>query len=127
TIACVSGSLRERLLCKPFIDPGRVHIVYNGVDVNEFAGRNGRAVRREHGIAEEAILIGALGNMRPAKDFPTLLRTAALLADDRRFVFAIVGEKTEPLYGSLRLLRDELGLRDRVSFWGFRNDAPEVL
>ena len=84
-------------------------------------------IRREHGIPDEGILVGALGNVRAAKDFRTLLRAAAELAEDRRLHFAVVGERTEPLYGELLQLRDQLGLSDRVSFWGFRSDVPDVM
>src|SRR5690606_25498155 len=54
-------------------------------------------------------------------------RAAAHLSPDQRLAFAVVGQRTEPLHEELCALRDSLGLRDRVAFWGFREDAPEVM
>jgi len=126
-VVCVSESLRDDLHALSVIHPSQVHVIHNGTDPSVYASASGQSVRREHRIAEDAILVGALGNMRPAKDFPTFLRAAAALAGDARFRFAIVGECSEPLCSELRKLADELGITDRVGFWGFRDDVPEVL
>lgn len=126
-VACVSGSLRDALVEMPSMTGADIRVVHNGVDVDAFEGADGRAVRREHGIPEDAVLVGALGNMRPPKDYPTLLRAAARLAPDRRLVFAVVGMESDPMHRELLRLRDRLGLADRLSFWGFRSDIPEVM
>jgi len=127
TIVCVSESLAAAISAQGLSTATRSRVIHNGVDVARFAAASGHDLRREHGVAEDTFLIGALGNMRDAKDYPTLLRAAAVLAPDRRVAVAIVGEPAEPLLGELTRLRSELGLEQRVSFWGFRNDVPEVL
>jgi glycosyltransferase involved in cell wall biosynthesis len=123
----VSEALAERLAEPALVRPEHIRIIQNGVDLAAFESSDGAAVRREHGIPADSVLIGALGNIRPAKDYFTLLRAAAAVAQERKVVFAVVGERTEPLYGELQALRDSLGLRDRFQFWGFRNDVPDVI
>jgi glycosyltransferase involved in cell wall biosynthesis len=127
TVVCVSEPLRDDLAVSVGARSANVRVIHNGVDVDRFAAADGRAVRRAFGIADDTVLVGALGNVRPAKDYQTLLRAAALCPPDVSINFAIVGEPTEPLYGELCALRDELGLGGRVAFWGFRDDVPEVL
>ena len=127
TIVCVSESLAAAIPAQGLSTATRSRVIHNGVDVARFAAASGHDLRLEHGVADDTFLIGALGNMRDAKDYPTLLRAAAVLAPDLRVAVAIVGEPAEPLLGELTRLRSELGLEQRVSFWGFRNDVPEVL
>lgn len=127
TIVCVSESLRDELETLDLVRASRLRVIHNGTDPAVHEGATGSAVRREHRIADDAIVIGALGNLRPAKDFPNFLRAAALLASDQRLVFAIAGDCTEPLYSELRQISSDLGIGDRVSFWGFRSDVPDVL
>jgi glycosyltransferase involved in cell wall biosynthesis len=122
----VSDALAQRL-AGPGLVRRDLRIIQNGVDLAAFESGDGAVVRREHGIPVDTVLIGALGNIRPAKDYFTLIRAAAAVARERKVVFAVVGERTEPLYGELQALRDSLGLRDRFQFWGFRNDVPNVI
>ncbi len=126
-VVCVSEPLKALLQSLAPVRAERLDVIPNGVDIRAFATGDGRSVREEHGVGDQDILVGALGNVRAAKDFHTLLRAAAELQDDRRLHFAIVGERTEPLHGQLVELRDRLGLSDRLSFWGFRSDVPDVM
>lgn len=127
SIVCVSESLRDGIVGRFGVDSPDVRVIHNGVDVARYGNGNRAAVRLEHGIPDDTVLVGALGNIREAKDFPTFLEAAAILAPDKRLAFAIVGEPKEPLYGQLIELRNHLGLEDRVSFWGFREDVPGVM
>lgn len=123
----VSDALAQRIGEPGLVRPDHIRIIQNGVDLAAFGNGDGAAVRREHGIPADAVLIGALGNIRPAKDYFTLIRAAAALGPEKPVRFAVVGERTEPLYGELQALRDSLGLQDRLSFWGFRDDVPNVI
>ena len=127
TVVCVSEALRSRLASLNMVRAERIRVIHNGVDVKSFSAATGRDVRREYDIDEDTILVGAVGNVRPAKDYGTLLRAAAALASDRRYLFAIAGERTDPLFSELIALRDQLNLSDRVSFWGFREDIADVI
>ncbi len=126
-VVCVSETLRSELLARQRLSDGTVSVIHNGVDVDLFAAADGSAVREELGAADDTVLVGALGNVRPAKDYATLIRAAARMAPDERFRFVIAGERTQPLYGQLLELRDGLGLESRVRFIGFRDDVPALL
>ena len=126
-IVCVSESLRSALAASVGVPEETVRVIHNGLEVEPFGKGDGTAVRRENDVPGGALLVGSLGNLRPAKDLHTYLRAADILGDDARLRFAVAGQRTEPLYGRLLELRARLGLDDRVSFWGFRSDVPEVL
>ncbi len=64
----------------------------------------------------------ALGRLHPNKGFDLLL---AAVAETREVRLAIAGDG--PLRGSLARLAADLGIAERVSFLGWREDVPELL
>jgi glycosyltransferase involved in cell wall biosynthesis len=85
-------------------------------------------MRAAFGAPNGQFLVGAVGNIRPAKSYDTLLRAAALLAaraPDYRFVIA--GDADSPLGERMRALAAKLGLGDIVTFAGFIADVPAVM
>jgi glycosyltransferase involved in cell wall biosynthesis len=83
----------------------RVHFIPNGVDVARFRAVDARgeprgaAFRAELGIPAAALVIGSVGHLRAVKNFPRLVRVAAML-DPRAFGgrpvhVVIVGEGSE--------------------------------
>lgn len=127
TVVCVSDRLRFDLAASAGATLSDVRVIPNGVEPEAFARGDGRALRRRYGVSDAAILVGALGNIRPAKDFRTLLEAAAALNGEPALRYAIAGQRSEPLYARLLELRDQLGLSERLSFWGFQDDVPEVM
>ncbi|HMC55219.1 MAG TPA: glycosyltransferase [Gemmatimonadaceae bacterium] len=129
-IVFVSEALRRSSTATFRFRADRTSVVHNGVDCQEVAPGGSRAFRQELGVARDAIVVGALGNVRPAKDYQTFIRAAAELARrSHRWHFVIVGDPThhEALYSELLALRKELDLDRRLTFAGFRNDIARVL
>jgi glycosyltransferase involved in cell wall biosynthesis len=109
------------------LDFPRVRVIYNGVDVDEFAGpHDGAAKRAELGISPQDWVIGMVGSLRPQKNHQLLLRAFARLfpsVSEARLVLAGDGELRRPL----ETLAAELGIQDRVHFLGPRSDVAELL
>ncbi len=80
------------------------------------------AVRAELGLAPQAELALAVGNLYPVKDHATLLRAAALRP---ALAVAIAGRGAEE--ERLRALAAELGIAERVRLLGLRDDIPRLL
>ena len=103
--------------------------IYYGIDAAPFASvRDAEvaAVRREWGLAEDALAIGFVGRLVEQKDIGTLLRGFAVFAarcENARLV--IVG--TGPLEAGLRQLAEELAISSRVVWAGFREDIAAVM
>ena len=73
--------------------------------------------------------MGAVGNIRPAKDYSTLLRAAQLVCNDFSgdVQFEIAGEGSAEDVEALQALRNTLGLQANVSFVGFVPDVRAFL
>lgn len=126
TIAYVSEDLRR--WAEPFLGvPHRLgRVVHNGVRFDD--PRPSGRERAECGVGPGEVLIGAVGNVRPAKDYATLLRAAALVRARRPDVrFAIAGDDRTPLTARLKGLSTDLGVSDGIVFLGFRSDVAELL
>lgn len=127
-IVFVSRSLRDELGPILKIDPGRTAIIPNGIDTDEFQPGRDDSIRRELHLPPDAILVGAIGNIRPAKAYDNFLHAARLLSDrSDRYYFVIAGQCGGPLTDELVRLRRELQLDDRVAFLGLRADVASVL
>jgi len=98
------------------LDPDRVKVVYQGVDMTKFSrGLGDPAAAGKLGVPQDARVVGIVANLRPVKDHALFLRAAKLVADqvpDVAFLLAGRGE----LYDDLRKLASELGIGDRVFF-----------
>jgi glycosyltransferase involved in cell wall biosynthesis len=80
------------------------------------------------GAGPEDRLVGAVGNIRPAKDYETFVRAAAIVCQCRSNVrFVIAGDDRSPLAEPLRRLTSELGIDERLRFLGFREDAAALV
>ena len=103
--------------------------IYNGIDPARFRRRRERPLRQELGIRDDEILIGAVGNMRPAKGYDVLLRAAALVKKDTPACrFVIIGDAAPPDLGNvLAELHRALDLGDTVRYVGFRAEVEQDL
>ena len=123
-----SDALGRHLEARFPVVAGRLVVVPNGIDPDAFRPAPRRDLRAELGAPDETILVGSVGNVRPAKAYDVLLRVAARLVDRRPQIrFAIAGDPGQPLFDELRALHSRLGLRDRVVFVGFREDVATFL
>ena len=109
TIA-VSGKMRDSLVEKFHADISRIHVVYNGIDVAKY--------RKKEVCVRKDKLVLFLGRLTHQKGPEQFLRAAKKVYQyDKSARFLVVGEGG--LLPKLIALSLELGIADRVSFWGF--------
>ncbi len=102
-----------------------VEVVYEGVP-DRAARAGGCETLRGLGVPEGALVIGNVAALTDHKDHATLLEAAALLrsrAPEARYVIVGEGERRAELEQQTRAL----GLSDRVTFAGFRDDLDSLL
>lgn len=106
------------------VRPDRSLFVPNGVDLEEFAvpPGAGASIRAQLGLADRFVWL-AVGRFREQKDYPNMLRAFAGQGRDSHLLICGDGE----LLPDMKELARTLGVADRVTFLGLRNDVPALL
>ena len=128
-IVAVTDSLRDDIVCRTPLKASKIKVIYNGIDTSAFWCPSSSTLRQKCGWSEDEIIVGSLGNVRPAKGYDILLHAAALLKQSpRSYRFVIAGQKDRgTLYDDLLKLRKKLGLDEKVLFLGFIDAPAEFL
>jgi glycosyltransferase involved in cell wall biosynthesis len=122
----VGNRLRPYYTDRVRIPSGRMSVIPNGIDVDRFVpGAPAAAARAALGLPT-GFLIGSAGRLTWEKNFTLLLR--GVHAARRRGVnvcLALMGDGTQR--AELGALADSLGIRDAVTFLGWRTDTDRIL
>jgi glycosyltransferase involved in cell wall biosynthesis len=121
--------VRQELIAEG-LPPDKVVTIHNGLEQECFTEsaslREATLTRFGLPSGESLRFITIVANLRPVKDYPTFLRSAAEVhrkIPNSAFLIAGEGE----LLDSLRGLAQELGLKDRVFFLGRCDSTTELL
>ena len=137
-IAVNANAIRDWLIADGY-DPNRIVVIPNGIDISRFKRRKPAGkLHSELGLPAGAPLIGVVSRLTRLKGLEDFLRASAIVS--RRFpgaYFLIVGESLTVRGRSLERdtsypdelarLAEQLGVRDRVVFVGFRSDVEQIL
>ena len=123
-IFSVSAQLRQDLIAKVGIDPSRIDILYNGVDLSKFGAIDSQAIRRSISAMPEDFVIGSVGRLVAVKNYDLLIRALARIGHPKAMV-VLVGDGPER--NRLEATAAAYGVSDRVRFLGHRNDVHELL
>lgn len=125
----VSHDLAVRARARGLSPRVQTEIIYNGIDVSRYGKtEEAAALRRELGFPDDAVVVGSLGNIRSAKSYDVLLKAAAHVCSQKPHVrFVVAGASNPASMAPLQRLVDDLRLRERVRFLGFRSDVPAFL
>jgi len=127
-IVVVSENLKTQILKKVPLNPNKLKVIYNGIDTNKFQPNKNESLKKELALANNDIIVGAIGNIRKPKAYDILIRAAAIAVKQMPHIkFVIVGENKNTLYEELIKQRSDLKLDNNVLFLGFRNNVTEIL
>ncbi|MEN3158178.1 glycosyltransferase [Alkalimonas sp. NCh-2] len=106
--------------------PGRIKLVYNGIDIKKFRPdiTFRHTVRSEFNIPDKAKLVLAVGRLHVQKNFTLLLDVISSIKEHQIFLL-IVG--AGPLLAQLREKAIELDIEKNVIFTGVRSDVPHLM
>ncbi len=85
-IAVSEGSRVDILDAYPAIDPDRVHVVYNGIDTQEYQPDDGVDVLARHGVDPDRPSVVFVGRITRQKGVPLLLRAAEQFSPETQLV-----------------------------------------
>lgn len=120
----VSEQVRESM---PARVAASVEVLTHGIDLASVAAQRHHRdeVRGELGVGEDEVVVGIVANFRKEKAYEDWIAAAAKMPDDLPVRFVSVGQG--PLEASMRERVRELGLGERVSLLGSRDDAVRVM
>jgi glycosyltransferase involved in cell wall biosynthesis len=106
------------------INKKKIHVIYNGVDVEKFKPRPNKInLRHEFGLEEDKKIVLFVGRLYHRKGLEILLQSIPLVLeefDNVKFVISGTGFKKKEL--GLQLLAKELKIEDSVKFLGYVPD-----
>lgn len=127
SIVAVSRSLKNELLSNGFSQPRKIHVVHNGIDTAQFRPFDDGSFRNQLGIADDTILVGAVGNIRRPKAYDVLIDAASqLIRSFPKMKIVIAGDNDSRLTIELREQIDRLGMDDHVVFLGYVPDSARL-
>lgn len=127
-VIAVSGGMRRDILrAYPTIDPDRVEVVYNGIDLDDWAPNDDAEAVRALGVDPAAPSIVFVGRITRQKGLPYLLRAARALPPEVQLVLCAGAPDTPEIMAEVTGLVDELRLEREGVVWIDRHlPRPEL-
>ncbi|MCS7273701.1 MAG: glycosyltransferase [Fimbriimonadales bacterium] len=102
-------------------------VIPNGISVEEYTPNLSQRLRfrQEYGIQPDAVVVVHVGRFAGSKNHSLLLQAFARLRCKQPVYLWLVGGGE--LLESMQQLARELGVAERVRFWGVRSDVPALL
>jgi glycosyltransferase involved in cell wall biosynthesis len=127
-IVAVSGSIKAELVTEYGIPTNRVHIIYNGVDVEKYGGLDRSAARSTLAEVvgrnlEDRLVAIFVGYEFGRKRLDLAIRTIAA-SKPAKFQLVVAGGADPTAYEALAR---KLGVAEDVTFLGHRSDVPALL
>ena len=118
-IACISEAAANSLVewCPDTAE--KIRVIANGVPLEEFENAEPAVLA---GVPQERVWVVFVGRFAAQKDHATLLRAVTAVPEAH---LLLVGDG--PLRSELERMAESLGIRQRVTFLGWRQDVAAVL
>lgn len=126
-VVTVSEDLRAFFCRTTGVTPSRVTVVYNGIDTALWGPAvSDPNLRAQCSIPEEAVVVGAIGNLYPVKGHIDLVRALPLIKAECPTIHVVIlgrGDERDLLEREAA----SLGVGDRLHLVGFQEDARRWL
>ena len=127
-IITVTKQLEAIIRSLPILNKNQICTIYNGIDTDAFSAIDATSFRNELNIKQSDLLIGSLGNIRPAKNYPLAIETIREL--HKRGVkahYAIAGQGNESQLSPLVALINQYSLNAYIHLLGFTQNTQAYL
>ncbi|APX31921.1 glycosyl transferase family 1 [Brachybacterium sp. P6-10-X1] len=108
-VIAVSGGMREDILrAYPTVDPAKVHVVHNGIDIDQWSPNPETSALTSRGIDPDAPTIVFVGRITRQKGLPYFLRAVRDLPADHQVVLCAGAPDTAEIAQEVNTLVGEL-------------------
>ncbi|EKN69402.1 group 1 glycosyl transferase [Neobacillus bataviensis LMG 21833] len=118
----------EFMFGKKAVAQGKVEILKNGIDINQFIHLNSSrdSVIQELNLPEKVKIIGHVGRFSESKNHLFILNVLKkVIEKDSAFVALLIGDG--PLKGQIEKEAERLGILKNIRFLGVRADIPRLM
>ncbi|AIE86450.1 glycosyl transferase family protein [Fimbriimonas ginsengisoli Gsoil 348] len=123
-LIAVSQQVKDHLV-EQGVREEKITVVYNGLEMEE-PSLDRDAARTRLGLSPDAIVLGTIARVTPAKGIDDALRAVAIMAPKiPRLRYLVVGDGDG--LPACRKLAQDLQISDRVTFLGYRTDIANCL
>ena len=127
-IVYVSKSLKDFFIEKFHVDKKKSLIIYNGVDLwCQYDVVKRDLARKEIGVSIDDFLVIAIGDIRPAKDYPNLLKAISRAVKKIPNMQLVIAGSLTSIASELEQLIKQYGLTRCVKLLGYRQDVRNIL
>ena len=127
-LIAVSQDLANYIEERGLFNKSNIRVIYNGVDVDKYGKNSLTDIRRQLRLSDDTILVGSVGNIRPAKAYNILIEAAATVIKHNPLVhFVIAGHKKPELMAQLDDQINRNGIGSNIHFVGFQQDSAAFL
>jgi glycosyltransferase involved in cell wall biosynthesis len=130
-VVCVSHAVHDNMKQLGCDYPNTV-VIHNGIDLSRYHRlETPEELRKKHGIAPDAEVVGVVGNIRVWKGQEIIVRATALLKKEfprlRCLLVGQCGESDRDYGNKLRDICRELDIAENVIFTGFQRNAIDYM
>jgi len=123
-VIAVSAAMRDDVLrCYPALDPGRVQVVHNGIDTDDWSPIDDPGRLRELGVDPDRPSVVFVGRITRQKGLPLFLRACAALPPDVQIVLCAGAPDTPEIEAEVEGLATSLAA-DRTGVVWLREMLP---
>ena len=125
-IANSEATKKALLRNAPWLDPARIEVVYNGIEIAPFQQARGEPFRQKLGIPAQAPLVGFVGQLDSRKGIGVILSAFEQVINripQAKLVFVGEGPLQEMIESEIRIKE----WQGSVFLAGFSDDIPEVM
>lgn len=130
-VIAVSEFIRREIV-RQGVAVNKTIVVYNGINLSDIRYKNTPIkIREEFGLEQNQYIIGEVSRLREDKGQHVLLKAAhRVIKNNPDTVFMIVGEDIEKggeYRKKLEKLADDLGVKEKIIFTGYRSDIIDLM
>ena len=121
----VSEAVKESIISQG-VNPEKVQVVYNAVDLRSFGNADGDRIRQETGIQNDEMVFGMVANLNPVKNHISVIEALSNIhKEGYKPHLVLAGEGVSRQ--ELEIKVASLNLTSYVHFLGTRNDVVDIL
>jgi len=122
-IANSQSTKKSVLKNSPWLNPDKIRVIYNGVDIVRFSSKPRTNLRKELKIDQNSFLIGFVGQLNERKGVDTLLHAFRIFSKKKKATLLLVG--TGSMEKECRQLAETCP--GNVVFTGYCEDIDEIM